>query len=264
MGAKQILAGVIGAGALVASLVGATPGGAAEVSDTSCPTSAEAWLPDGDAYPPFGTAAPDDASPLVGCTGPFVPTSGTVDLSAGFAFPGLPTDACVEVTALTLRITGIPEVAGYGVTAWSTADGTPIRLASGAADGGYQQYGAAAGTVINASGASFESPSDQPSTGEYTISIAFDPTVLTAAELAAGGLGATVITINAQPGFADQIAQLQVEATVDDAACAPTTSSTSTTSTSTTSTTTAPTTTAPTTPTSTAPQAVVAQPRFTG
>jgi hypothetical protein len=199
---------------------------------SACPATAEGHTttPGSGAYPPYGPPNAEDPSPLVGCTAPYTPAQLQTDLVLEFDFPASPATDCTAVTALSLSITGTPSGGGYGITAWNPVDGAPIDLASGNTEGFYQQYNALAGDTIASSGAVYESPVAQPGPpAQYTVTGAFDPSVLTPTQLAETGLGATIVVVD--PTGPDTIASFEADVTCSGGGGTTTTAPSSTTTT---------------------------------
>jgi hypothetical protein len=244
---------LLGVGAM--GLVASAPAGAAETTYDACPDEAGSFTDDGTPYPPFG-APEGDASGLIDCTSSYTPpVDAQTNLSLLFEFPGLPTDACYEITELSVTSTGTPGGAGWGFLAFDSVGTVPIDTVNGNG-GSFVQYDALTGTVLPANGVPVESPIDQPATGTYAVTSSLATDVISLDDLAAGNLGGSVLILNSfVGGGADTVESMTASVTLDDANCDQPTTTTAPT------TTVAPTTVAP----APAPAVAVAdQPRFTG
>lgn len=218
-------------GALVLALTFvAAPSGAAPLP-AACPTEA-ALVAVGGFVPPFvtGTAV----TGLVDCATPITGAE-AFNLSVTFGELGVVDDGCSTVSAIEITITGTPSSSGYLITSYDPTTQTLVPLASGA-DAFFQAYDSTAGQILNLPGGGVgESPTNQPSSGTYSVTGSLDPSVLSLADLAAGHLAAAILAIDGT----DSVTSITATVTLDSSACSSSTTTTTAAPTTTTTTATA-------------------------
>lgn len=185
-----------------------------------CPTSAEEFS--GQIITP-PTEAGTPITDLIGCEAAYSASELTTSVIVQFGdlvtdVGGLfPDDACTA-TGLTFTVTGSPISSGIAAWAFNSVTNTRIPLASGQ-DAIVLLYGIPAGfeDVITdpADPLVIYSPIDQPESGSYPVTATLDPSGISLADLAAGGLRVVLVGTDGS----DVVDEVVASVTIDGSTC---------------------------------------------
>ena len=214
---------LVGIGAPTSSVTAATTS-----SGEKCPTAAALYTATPYPFPPSSTGT--STTDLVGCTGSYSAPAPAPGNSLAFTFGDIATDdGCSTVTSLSATTTGTPGGDGWAFYAYDAVTSTLIPLTTGQT-GAFVAWGSAAGAQSPLVAYTFLSPSAQPASGSYSVTASLDPTGISLAHLAAGGLKVVVIALTTKnPGGGlptDVLTTVTANVTLDNSACTSTSTTT--------------------------------------